>query len=140
MYLTYDEYKKFGGTLEESTFTDFEIRAEMKVNYYTFNRLVNNTKIPSNVKRLMYILIDLLQKQDEALSLGQNVGSSSDTSALYIKSQSNDGVSTTYNSMDSNNVFAMCDQKIKSNIETYLQGVMNEAGRKLLYRGLYPGE
>lgn len=140
MYLTYDEYKKFGGTLEESTFTDFEIRAEMKVNYYTFNRLVNDTKIPSNVKRLMYILIDLLQKQDEALSLGQNVGSSSDTSALYIKSQSNDGVSTTYNSMDSNNVFAMCDQKIKSNIETYLQGVMNEAGRKLLYRGLYPGE
>lgn len=140
MYLTYDEYKKFGGTLEESTFTDFEIRAEMKVNYYTFNRLVNDTKIPSNVKRLMYILIDLLQKQDEALSLGQNVGSSSDTSALYIKSQSNDGVSTTYNSMDSNNVFAMCDQKIKSNIEIYLQGVMNEAGRKLLYRGLYPGE
>nr|DAG18787.1 MAG TPA: Head Tail Connector Protein [Caudoviricetes sp.] len=140
MYLTYDEYKKFGGTLEESTFTDFEIRAEMKVNYYTFNRLINDTKIPSNVKRLMYILIDLLQKQDEALSLGQNVGSSSDTSALYIKSQSNDGVSTTYNSMDSNNVFAMCDQKIKSNIETYLQGVMNEAGRKLLYRGLYPGE
>ena len=140
MYLTYDEYKKFGGTLEESTFTDFEIRAEMKVNYYTFNRLVNDTEIPSNVKRLMYVLIDLLQKQDEALSLGQNVGSSSDTSALYIKSKSNDGDSTTYNSMDSNNVFAMCDQKIKSNIETYLQGVMNEAGRKLLYRGLYPGE
>lgn len=140
MYLTHDEYKKFGGTLEESTFTDFEIRAEMKVNYYTFNRLVNDNDIPSNVKRLMYVLIGLLQKQDEAMSLGQNVGSDSDTSALYIKSQSNDGVSTTYNSMDSNNVFAMCDQKIKSNIETYLQGVMNEAGRKLLYRGLYPGE
>lgn len=140
MYLTYDEYKKFGGTLEESTFTDFEIRAEMKVNYYTFNRLVNDTEYPSNVKRLMYVLIGLLHKQDEAMSLGQNVGSDSDTSALYIKSQSNDGVSTTYNSMDSNNVFAMCDQKIKSNIETYLQGVMNEAGRKLLYRGLYPGE
>lgn len=140
MYLTYEEYKEFGGTLEESTFTDFEIRAEMKVNYYTFNRLVNDTEIPDNVKRLMYVLIGLLQKQDEAMSLGQNVGSGSDSSALYIKTQSNDGVSTTYNSMDSNNVFAMCDQKIKSSIDTYLQGVMNEAGRKLLYRGLYPGE
>ena len=42
MYLTYAEYTNMGGTLSETTFNDYEFRAEALINYATFNRLAND--------------------------------------------------------------------------------------------------
>jgi len=138
MYLTYEEYKALGGTLDETTFNDYEFRAEALVNYATFNRLAKDAVIPDKVKRVIKYIIDLVQKKADALSLGNSSDSASGTA--YITSQSNDGVSVSYNGMASTDVFNLCDEEIQSAIQLYLYGVMNEAGRFLLYRGLYKGE
>ena len=59
MYLTYAEYQTMGGTLDETTFNDLEFEAEATVNWYTFNRLKNDTTFPEELKRLMKYLIGL---------------------------------------------------------------------------------
>jgi hypothetical protein len=136
MYLTYAEYQSMGGTLTENIFNDYEFRAESLINSRTFNRLVKDTSFPMQVKRLVKYIIDLVDKQSSALSLGNNNKSSD----AYITSQSNDGVSISYSGMASTDLFALCDTNIQKSINNYLQGVSNSAGRNLLYRGLYEGE
>lgn len=136
MYLTYAEYQSMGGTLTENIFTDYEFRAEYLINYRTFNRLVNDTVIPKQVKRLVKYIVDLVDKQYSAMSLGSDGKSSN----AYITSQSNDGISIAYNGMSSVDLFTQCDKDIQKSINAYLQGVSNSSGHNLLYRGLYKGE
>lgn len=136
MYLTYEEYTNMGGTLEEATFNDLEFEAEALVNWYTFSRLAKDQQIPSEVKRLIKYLITLIQEQESGLSGlqgGDNVPST-------IASQSNDGVSISYAVLSAAERMEALKEQEESTIKKYLQGVTNEAGRKLLYRGLYPGE
>ena len=139
MYLSYAEYTEMGGTLSETEFNDYEFRAEAIINYATFNRLVNDTEIPDKVKKLVKYIIDMVQKKADSLNLGKGA-SGSQSGNIYITSQSNDGVSASYNGMASTDVFSLCDDEIQSAVRLYLYGVMNEAGRNLLYRGLYKGE
>ena len=136
MYLTYDEYRSMGGTLEEIPFTDFEFQAEAEINYATFNRLKGDTAIPNEVKRLVLYLVNMLEKKEAAFSLGQ----SNSGANAYITSQSNDGVSISYNGMAPSDLIELCKTDFLKAIKSYLEGVTNEAGRKLLYRGIYPGE
>ena len=139
MYLTYDEYKTMGGTLEEIPFNDFEFQAEAQINYATFSRLKTDNTIPTEVKRLTKYLVDLVEKQAAAFSLGKD-SSGSAGSGAYVTSQSNDGVSVSYNGMASTDLVTLCKTEVQNAIKNYLDGVTNEAGHKLLYRGLYPGE
>ena len=137
MYLTYTEYTTMGGTLDEATFNDLEFEAEALINWYTFNRLKGDTTFPSEVKRLTKYLIDLAEKQ--ANLLGVSSSASAETGAA-IASQSNDGVSVSYNVLNAAQLMESLKTQETDAINKYLQGVMNEAGRKLLYRGIYPGE
>lgn len=136
MYLTYEEYTAMGGTLDETTFNELEFEAEALVNWYTFNRLKNDVQIPSEVKRLIKYLITLIQDENEGLS-GSTGGS---VTSGPVASQSNDGVSVSYAVLSAAERMQALKVQEESTIKKYLQGVMNEAGRKLLYRGLYPGE
>ena len=136
MYLTYEEYTTMGGTLDETTFNDLEFEAEALVNWYTFNRLKTDTQIPSEIKRLIKYLINLVEVQNEGLS-GSTGGSAS---GGQIASQSNDGVSISYAVLSAAERMNAIKVQEDSTIKQYLQGVTNEAGRLLLYRGLYPGE
>jgi hypothetical protein len=136
MYLTYAEYKNMGGTLEETPFNDFEFQVEAQINYATFSRLKTDNTFPEEVKRLTKYLVDLLEKKAAALSLGK--GSSG--TDVHITSQSNDGVSVSYNGMASKDLIEECKTEISAAIKNYLDGVTNKAGHKLLYRGLYRGE
>lgn len=137
MYLTYAEYQNMGGTLDETTFNDLEFEAEAIVNWYTFNRLKNDTVFPDELKRLMKYLINLAYSQAGILDAS---GSGDGTSNKAIASQSNDGVSISYNVLSAKDMMDAVKTQSKQAVQMYLQGVMNEAGRKLLYRGLYPGE
>ena len=139
MYLSYAEYTEMGGTLSETEFNDYEFRAEAIINYATFNRMTGDTNIPDKVKKLVKYIIDMVQKKADSLNLGKGANSSQ-SGNIYITSQSNDGVSASYNGMASTDVFSLCDDEIQSAVRLYLYGVMNEAGRYLLYRGLYTGE
>lgn len=136
MYLTYDEYKGMGGTLDDTQFANFAFQAEAQIKRATFNRLAGDSAIPEEVQRLMKYLVDLLEKRNAAFSLGKN----NSNAEQYITSQSNDGVSISYNGIAPSDLIKLSEADAMNAIKSYLEGVTNEAGRKLLYRGLYPGE
>ena len=52
-YLSYQEYTSFGGTVSSSDFTNLELKARRKLDYFTQNRLQTATTIISEVKELM---------------------------------------------------------------------------------------
>lgn len=136
MYLTHEEYVYLGGTLDETQFINFAMQAEAHINHATFGRLKNDKVIPSEVRSLMKYLVDLLEKKSAAMTFGKN-SSGADT---YITSQSNDGVSVSYSGIAASDFLKLSEADIINTIRGYLDGVKNEAGHKLLYRGLYPGE
>lgn len=138
MYLTYTEYVSMGGTLNETVFNDFEYEAEALVNWYTFNRLKNNDTIPEEVKRCIKELIKLLN--DKSSALGNNGSGDTNSSTGGIASQSNDGVSISFNVMSASEALQVAETDIVRTIQIFLQGVTNELGQHLLFRGRYPGE
>lgn len=52
-YITYAEYQNFGGTVSNTDFTNLELKARRKLDYFTQNRLQTATTIISEVKELM---------------------------------------------------------------------------------------
>ena len=140
-YLTYDEYAEAGGSLDETEFNYCAYEAESYIDWYTFNRLHNNTEIPNAVKRCEFYLIGLIQERLTALGVSVP-NSDGDTSDVLksIMSQSNDGVSVSYNALSARDAISGLSDEIGKTIKRFLTGVTNELGRKLLYRGLYPGE
>lgn len=148
MYLSYDEYKEYGGTLDEAAFNDLEFDAESTINWYTFNRLFRpewkSALSSEGLKRCMYQLIRLKQMENELLTsstggVGAGIGW---TKEAGITQESNDGVSVSYNTMSSGELMAYFNgSKTKDDlIKQYLGSIVNDLGRKILYRGIYPGE
>lgn len=148
MYLTYEEYKDYGGTLDETSFNDLEYDAESTINWYTFNRLQKpqwqEALDAPELKRCMYQLIRIKQLEDTLLSAssgnaGWGIGW---TKEAGITQESNDGVSTSYNVLSSGELLAFANgtKPKKDIIDRYLGSIVNDLGRKLLFRGLYPGE
>ena len=148
MYLTFAEYQEYGGTLDETAFNDIEFGAESLVNWYTFNRLKRpewqSVLDSEELKRCMYQLILLRQMELAMLeaSGGIGVGGIGWTKEAGITQESNDGVSVSYNTLSSGELMAYINgTKTKADlIRMYLESAVNELGRRLLYRGVYPGE
>lgn len=140
-YLTYEEYTDVGGTLDETEFNYLAYEAESYIDWYTFNRLHNTTEIPDAVKRCEVYLIKLIQERLTALGISATDSNGTSTDALKnILSRSNDGVSVSYNSLGAKDAISGLSSEIEQTVQRFLQGVTNELGRKLLYRGLYPNE
>lgn len=137
MYLSFAEYQSMGGTLDMATFQRYDFEAEMLINRSTFNRLKNDAVIPTEVKNLVLVLLDIIDKKHQTLSMGASSESSGGT---YITKQVNDGVETTYNSMSAASLFQMCRNETRQAISLYLSDTVNAKGQRVLYRGLYPGE
>lgn len=141
MYLTFEEYQIMGGTLDETAFNDFELEAETIIDWYTFNRLRNNTDYPDRLKQCMYVLIRMAQQRQAAMTAGENAsGESTAESTASIASRSNDGVSISYNVVSAKDIFESLKGEMEDTVKRYLNGVVNKLGRKVLYRGFYPGE
>ncbi len=138
MYLTYEDYIIYGGTLEEAAFNDIEFEAESIIDWYTFNRLRNTeyAQLDSNVKRCVISIIKLLLEQK---SLNPTSGENNDVSR-NIASQSNDGVSISYNVLSAKDSYDISSQQMESTIRRYLSFVTDSKGRRVLYRGVYPNE
>lgn len=137
MYLTYTEYQNMGGALDETTFIDLELDAENCINWYTFGRLKKQTEIPDEVKKCICRIISLLQMKNNTLAVPN---ATSGQSSAQIASQSNDGVSVTYNVLSVKDVSSTVESEIENTINKYLAYTVDSLGRKLLYRGLYPNE
>ena len=140
MYLDFVTYQNMGGTLVETTFDEYEFTAETIVDWYTFNRLKNETEYPTALPRLMFELIKMIQLKMDALS-NNFTDEEGNVIAGAITQQSNDGVSIHFNSISSSDVVTNLNDKALGNmVRKYLSGLKNSLGRSLTYRGLYPGE
>lgn len=138
MYLTFDEYQQYGGTLEETTFQDLAFEAESVINWWTFNRLQNEETYPEAVKRCMYKLISLISDRQKAMIV--DASGTNGVITAGITGESNDGVSTTYNTLSAGEATDTLKDEMHLAIRMYLQGIKNSLGHNLLYRGVYPGE
>ena len=127
-YLTYEEYKALGGTLDLMPFNLLEFEARRQIDIRTFNRLKNSKDIPQEVKLCEYNLIN---------SIGSFTSSTSNvTNNGNIASESIDGYSISY--LTANQISDIVKSKqseIDDIIKTYLLGVIyNE--EHLMYCGV----
>ena len=141
MYLTYEEYENMGGkTLEETAFEQFEFEARAHIDWWTFSRLQNETEYPEAVKRCMFKLINLLVDKQTAMIVDGQTTDTNNVTKAGITSESNDGVSATYNTLSASEAVKALEDELEGTIRMYLAGVKNSLGRLLLYRGLSPNE
>ena len=84
MFIDYDYYQSHGGTLDSTAFDKLNRKAQIKLNYYTQNRITTPTE---DVKMLMVDMIEKLNTMQ-----GEK-----------ITSFSNDGVSVSYADVDEDN-------------------------------------
>lgn len=140
MYLTYTEYTDMGGTLDETTFNDLEFEAESLVDWYTFNRLHNETEFPNALKRCVYKLLQYITAQQQVTGISSDSEASESGVQSGIASQSNDGVSVSYNILSAKDVIESGKAQMEQIIRQYLSAVTNSLGQKVLYRGVYPNE
>lgn len=115
MLLSYEDYIKYGGKMEEAAFSVYGYEAEQEVNAQTAGRIkVSNERIGRCIARVA----DLLQ--------------SADVTQDKVSSWSNDGVSESYVGISSADYTA----KINDVIYSYLVCELDESGTPLLYRGV----
>lgn len=129
MYLTYFEYQEMGGALDNAAFERFAFRSESLINKYTYGRLINETDIPKAVKRVIFELVSIAERQEQALS---NKGA--------VTSYSNDGVSETYSLISPDTVYQSLGSQVGDIITQGLSGVYNSKKQRLLYKGRYADE
>lgn len=86
-YLTYQEYKGLGGTLELTPFNILEFEARRRIDEVTHNRMIGGNNIPDEVKMCEFAIINkVLKAYDEKISRGK----SSETVGSYSVSYNND--------------------------------------------------
>lgn len=124
MYLTYDEYQSYGGTLPEADFTLAEFRARKRVDYLTDSRVEAMTEIPEAVKLAMMSII----KADGAVGVDAQAG------APLVASFSTDGYSENYGSAADQT--ANVEKQLNREIGRLLYGLKDDNGVPLLYRGV----
>ena len=127
-YLTYEEYKALGGSLDQTPFNLLEFEARKIIDGNTQNRLINVSEIPQEVKLCIFKLINsILKFSDEGNSQNSN-----------IASENTDGYSVTYNNISLDqieNVVKSKQTEINDIVYNYLLGVVVN-NVHLLYRGV----
>ena len=125
-YLSYEEYKDLGGTLEEVPFNELEFECRRIIDSRTQNRLKNADEIPEEVKMLENKMIQDLQGYYVSLEKAQS----------GVASENTDGYSVTY--ISSSQISQLIEGKIdvlQDLVSTYLFGVVVN-NEHLLYCGV----
>lgn len=127
MYLTYEEYLQMGGDMNDSLFPRFEMKARKRIDVMTFGRLQGESEVRECVKHCMFELVQALH-EDET-----NVG----FSGREITSMSNDGVSVTYASGNSQTGTQNgSGARYADIVRTWLMGETDAYGNNILYAGV----
>ena len=124
MYLTYEEYQAYGGTLSEADFTLAEFRARKRIDYLTASRVAAMEEVPEAVKLAMLTVI----KADSA------VGVDAQAETPLVASFSTDGYSESYGSAADRT--QTVERQLNCEIGRLLYGVKDDNGVPLLYRGV----
>ena len=123
-YLTYEEYRALGGTLDLVPFELLEYEARREIDGSTQNRIKEIENIPQEIKLCVFKLINVLSSYDESLN---NVNKN-------IASESIDGYSVSY--VAGNQAQEISKMKeIDDIIITYLNGVIVN-GEHILFLGV----
>lgn len=114
-YLTYEEYRALGGTLDLMPFELLEFECRRRIDERTQNRLRNIDKIPKEVKLCIYKLMNVMSSYDQGL----------DTVSRNIANESIDGYSVSYvTGSQIQEVLKTKNKEIDDIIMTYLSGVI----------------
>lgn len=118
MYLSYDKYREWGGTLEETAFSRFAFGAEQTVRRATFGRVDRMREIPESVKRLVFELVGMAEQAAQ-----ENANVTSEKVGEWSKSYE---------------VETEADRQAKTNtlIRSYLTAESDDNGVPLLYLGV----
>lgn len=112
-YLTFEEYKGLGGTLEKSAFNLLEYEVRKLVDKYTLGRLIPLTTQKEETKLCVLKLIGMIKENNTT-----------------VLSESVDGYSITL--MDKKEFKTL----VNSTIESYLSECRLDDGTPYLYRGV----
>lgn len=129
-YLKYDDYMDLGGTLDEAPFKLLEYEASRKIDFWSFNRLVeaDYEDIPEEVKMCDFKLINSLEsyaKTSEGIS--NNSG---------VQSESIDGYSVSYLTLSQvKDIVTSKNAEMDDIVRQYLINTEFN-GEMLLYRGV----
>jgi hypothetical protein len=83
-YLTYQEYKGLGGTLDLTPFNVLEFEARRRIDELTYNRLVGGENIPDEVKMCEFTIINkVLKAYDKEIGRGKSSESVGSYSVSY---------------------------------------------------------
>lgn len=120
-YLTYEEYRNYGGNLTEPDFTFYEFKARKRIDLFTFNRVQKMQEVPESVKLCMYSIINI----------DSNIGIESQSKQPRVASFNTDGYSQSFSTLSIDDAQKSIDDMIR----TCLQGECDDNGTPLLYRG-----
>lgn len=122
-YLSYDEYKEMGGTMEQADFTLAEFKAEKRIDYLTDSRVKAMAEVPEAVKLCIMAIMEMESK----------VGTEAQVSNPVVTSFNNDGYSESYGkAMGAEDA----DKAMNGLVKEYLYGEVDDYGVPLLFRGL----
>lgn len=143
-YLTFAEYTEMGGSITvETLFNSLAYDAQSYIDWHTFQRLWKESwrteEVMERVKICMYQLIKLLEVKANVLTPDVS-GTGGINVNAQLMSQANDGVSATYGVLSGNALYEKSKQEVDECIGRYLDGVADNLGRKILFRGLYEDE
>lgn len=125
-YLTYDEYKAIGGTLDQVPFNLLEFEARKKIDERTQRRLQKVDNIPQEVKLCVFALINSIDSYSSSLN----------TSNKNVASESTDGYSISYVSGGQvQEIIKSKSAELDKIITTYLYGVIVN-DQHILYLGV----
>lgn len=125
-YLTYQQYRAMGGTLDLMPFNLLEYEARKKIDERTQCRLKNAKEIPVEVRMCMLRLINLISTYNKEL----------ETSSKGIASENIDGYSVSYiTGGQANEIIKNKMNEINDTVTTYLLGTVVD-GEHLLYLGV----
>ena len=123
-YLTYDEYKRYGGDLPEASFPVAELKARKMIDRWTDSRVQRMAVVPEAVKVCMMQVI----KYQSAYGVDQT------TEQPIVASFNTDGYSESYGSAAEQADAAY--RSLKHTVMELLYGETDDYGVSLLYRGI----
>lgn len=125
-YLTYNEYKALGGTIDQTPFNLLEFEARRKIDERTQGRLRKTDEIPQEVKMCVLALINSLDNYSNSIN-GNNKN---------IASETIDGYSVSYVTGGTiQEVIKTKSVELNEIINTYLFGVVVN-NEHILYLGV----
>ena len=123
MYLPYEEYKAYGGTLSETDFTVMEFKCRKRIDKLTDCRVQKMSSVPEAVKLCMMSLI----------KLESAAGTEAQVENPVVTSFSTDGYSESYGKAMG---ASEASTAMNSTVYSMLYGELDDNGVPLLYRGV----